>query len=96
MQIYQKNLEAVKNARLIIAEVSRPSTGTGFELGVALEMGKRTVCLASKDADVTSMVHGAQHHGLMKLIRYSDEADALAQPEALLREEAGRAICPNK
>jgi hypothetical protein len=38
-------MEWLRAADLVLAEVSTPSLGVGFEIGHALAMGKRVICL---------------------------------------------------
>lgn len=86
-KVYNRNLEVIHNAKLIIAEITNPSTGTGIEIGWALKLNKPLICLAHKDADVTSMVLGPVHLGKIDLIRYQDERDALAQLKILIESK---------
>ena len=85
-EAYTTNLEAVKSSKLLIAEVTNTSTGTGVEIGFALKLKKPIICLARKDADVTSMVLGPAHLGLIKMIRYEEEGEALSKLEGMLKE----------
>ena len=81
---YQANFEAIRKAKLMIAEVTRPSTGTGVEIQFAMQLKKKIICLANKDADVTSMILGPANLGMIEMIRYNDEEDALAKLRELL------------
>jgi nucleoside 2-deoxyribosyltransferase len=83
---YKENLDAVSNSNLLIAEVTKLSIGTGVEIGFALQLNKSIICLAQKDVDITSMVLGPVHLGLIKLIRYENEADALKKLEKMLKD----------
>jgi len=86
-KVYNRNWDVVHNAKLIIAEVTNPSTGTGIEIGWALKLNKPLICLAHKDADVTSMVLGPVHQGKIDFIRYENEEDALMQLKTLLEKK---------
>ncbi len=90
--VCRKNLEVVENAKIIIAEVSNPSTGTGIEIGHALNLGKKIICLANKNAKITNMIRGAASLGMIDLIRYENEEDALNQLRSVLsnRENYGK------
>lgn len=83
-EVYKRNWDVVHNAKLIIAEVTNPSTGTGMEIGWALKLNKPIICLAHKNADVTSMVLGPVHLGQIDFIRYENEEDALSQLKTVL------------
>jgi nucleoside 2-deoxyribosyltransferase len=83
---YKLNFEKIKDSKILIAEITKPSTGTGIEIGFALQMNKPIICLAQKDVDITSMVLGPVHLGLIKLIRYENEKDCLEKLERTLKE----------
>jgi len=83
---YKINFEAIKNSKLLIAEITKPSTGTGIEIGFALQMNKPIICLAQKDVDITSMVLGPVYLGLIKMIRYEKIDNALIKLKKLLKE----------
>lgn len=83
-EVYKKNFEVIKNCKLFVAEITQRSTGTGIEIGFALQMGKPIICLAHKDADVTSMVLGPANLGKINFIRYGTEEDALSQLKTVL------------
>ena len=83
-KVYRRNWDVVHNAKLIIAEVTNPSIGTGIEIGWALKLNKSIICLAHKNADVTSMVLGPVHLGQIDFIAYENEEDALEQLKILL------------
>lgn len=85
-EVYEKNMEALRKAKLIIAEVTMPSIGTGFEIGLSIEWKKTIICLARNDANVTSMVLGPVHLNLIKFIRYENEQEALEKLEDMLRK----------
>ena len=60
--VYKHDIHhCVENANLIIAEVSEPSTGLGWELGKAVESQKGTyvLALARENVKVTRLVIGA-------------------------------------
>ncbi len=44
-EVYERDMAWVRESDIIIAEVSTPSLGVGYELGQAEAMGKRIVCL---------------------------------------------------
>jgi 2'-deoxynucleoside 5'-phosphate N-hydrolase len=44
-EIYDRDLSWLKEAQYLVAEVTTPSLGVGFEIGKATEWGKPTLCL---------------------------------------------------
>jgi len=62
-EIYQRDLEWLESADAVIAEVTNPSLGVGYELGVAEKLGKPVLCLykdSSDDTKLSAMVSGNQ------------------------------------
>jgi len=43
--IFERDMEWVREADVVVAEVSTPSLGVGYELGQAEAMGKKVLCL---------------------------------------------------
>jgi nucleoside 2-deoxyribosyltransferase len=43
--IYNRDMSWLQEAEVVIAEVSTPSLGVGYEIGKAEEMGKKILCL---------------------------------------------------
>lgn len=59
-QIHDRDMKWVAEADLIIAEVSNPSLGVGYEIGRALEMGKQILCLCKTQANrLSAMIRGS-------------------------------------
>ncbi len=44
-EIHDRDIEWLREADVIVAEVTTTSLGVGYELGRAVEWGKRTICL---------------------------------------------------
>ncbi len=85
--VFNKNMEIIKNSKLVVAEVTNPSTGTGIEIGTALKENKPIICLVKNNAKLTRMVRGPAQMGLLELIRYENEEDALSQLKILLESK---------
>lgn len=60
-EIYQRDLEWLESADAVIAEVTNPSLGVGYELGMAEKFGKPILCLyedSNKKRKLSAMVSG--------------------------------------
>tara|TARA_X000000950_G_C13845546_1_gene632169 strand:- start:1237 stop:1659 length:423 start_codon:yes stop_codon:yes gene_type:complete len=60
-EIYQRDLEWLESADAVIAEVTNPSLGVGYELGVAEKLGKPVLCLFDDSDDnrnLSAMISG--------------------------------------
>lgn len=55
--IYQRDILWLREADLVVAEVSTPSLGVGYEIGVSESMGKKIVCLYRGD-NISAMICG--------------------------------------
>jgi 2'-deoxynucleoside 5'-phosphate N-hydrolase len=59
--IWAKARAVLKEAAAVIAEVSTPSTGLGYELCLAAEMlGKPVLCLYKADTEISPVISGTQ------------------------------------
>jgi len=74
-EIHDRDMKWIEEADLIIAEVSNPSLGVGYELGRAVEMGKKILCLCrQQDRPVSAMIRGAD--GIV-MADYTTEDEAI-------------------
>ncbi len=76
--VYLTDLTNVETCDAFIAIVDEPSTGLGMELQHAIEIGKPALCLAREGLTITRMVRGAAELGKVTLVRYTDQASAVA------------------
>ena len=58
--IYQRDIEWLQSADAVVAEVTMPSLGVGYELGIAEKLNKPVLCLyrSRKDKRLSAMVQG--------------------------------------
>ena len=65
-EIYERDLEWLESADAVIAEVTNPSLGVGYELGIAEKSGKPILCLfddADHNRNLSAMISG--NHKIM-------------------------------
>lgn len=62
IDVHDRDLKYILASECIVAEVSTPSTGVGYEIGRGLENGKKVLCLYYTKADkkVSGMVEGCR------------------------------------
>jgi nucleoside 2-deoxyribosyltransferase len=59
-QIHDRDMQWITDADVIIAEVSNPSLGVGYEIGRALDRGKRILCLfKTQSRRLSAMIRGS-------------------------------------
>jgi nucleoside 2-deoxyribosyltransferase len=73
--IYQRDVDWIEESNLLVAEVSTPSHGVGFEIGYALSLEKPVLCLYEQDVVVSKMITG-NPHPLLSVKAYRDLTDA--------------------
>lgn len=74
-KIFKRDIEWLEKADVVVAEVTNPSLGVGYELGIAEKMGKRILCLyrPSQEKSLSAMVRG---NGKFKVIDYNKLKEA--------------------
>jgi hypothetical protein len=81
--VFERDTAWLRDAQAVVAEVSTPSHGVGFELAYALERGKPILCLAREGVRVSKMLTGIRQEGLA-FRTYASPGEALAHLEAFL------------
>lgn len=57
-EVYERDVNWIRAAHALIAEVSVPSHGVGYEIGVALNADKPVLCLIQKGRKLSKMIGG--------------------------------------
>ena len=81
--VYERDVNWIKNCDMLIAEVSVPSHGVGYEIGFALNIGKPVLCLHQKERKVSKMITGNLDHALT-VQAYSNVEEAISQAHIFL------------
>jgi len=71
-EIFNRDMRLIENCAGMIAEVSRPSLGVGYEIAMALALWRPTLCLCEQGIFLTRMLTGNSHPRLQ--IRFYHEA----------------------
>lgn len=64
-QIYSRDIQWLRECDCVIAEVSNPSLGVGYEVCYALRIGKPVLCLYRRGIFLTRMLVGNTSNGLL-------------------------------
>ncbi len=75
-EVYERDLQWLQEADALIAEVSTPSHGVGYEIALALLQGKPVLCCYRAGARVSKMITGNDLPNLT-VRAYGNEAEAL-------------------
>jgi len=81
LEIHDRDMRWIVESDAVVAEVTVPSLGVGYEIGRAMEMGKPILCLFDRSAGkpLSAMIAGSKK---LELNRYNETADI----EAILKE----------
>ena len=72
-QIYERDVAWLESSDRVIAEISNPSLGVGYEICYALDLGKPLLCLHQEDIFVSRMITGLNRPGV-QIDTYADAA----------------------
>lgn len=84
-EVYQRDVTWIRACDALIAEVSVPSHGVGYEIGFALAVGKPVLCLAQAGLAVSKMITGNPDTAL-QIKYYRDIAEGVALVHAFLSD----------
>ncbi len=56
--VYERDVNWIKNCDVLIAEVSVPSHGVGYEIAFALGIGKPVLCIHEQGRRISKMITG--------------------------------------
>ncbi|XP_074531482.1 5-hydroxymethyl-dUMP N-hydrolase-like [Halichoeres trimaculatus] len=80
--IHDRDVEWLQQSDVVIAEVTQPSLGVGYELGRALDMKKKIFCLfrPSSGRRLSAMIRGADDGNMFVVIDYrEDEVESILE-----------------
>lgn len=83
-KIHDRDLAWVKEADCLVAEITQPSTGVGYEIGMAVAEGKKVLCLYREidGKGVSGMVRGCPN---LSCRAYGDINEARSIIESFIR-----------
>ena len=70
--IYKRDVNWLNECDLLIAEVTNPSLGVGYEIGYAERLNKKIICLHEEKANLSGMISGNPN---LVLISYNKVED---------------------
>ena len=85
LDIYQRDVNWVTGCEALIAEVSTPSHGVGYEIALANYLQKPVLCCYRSGKTVSKMITG-NPSPLQKVISYQSLTELVAQVELFLLE----------
>ena len=63
IEIHDRDMEMINDSNIIVAEVTNPSLGVGYEIRRAIEIGKSVICLykKTKGKRLSAMISGSKN-----------------------------------
>ena len=83
-EVYRRDMGWIRSCDALIAEVSTPSHGVGYEIAYALTQGKPVLCCYRKDARVSKILLGNDSTGI-NVNGYDDTRSALSLLDGFLQ-----------
>jgi nucleoside 2-deoxyribosyltransferase len=75
-EVYTRDVDWIRASNVLIAEVSVPSHGVGYEIGFALGIGKPVLALYQQGRKISKMISGNPDTRL-QVKAYQDSMDAM-------------------
>lgn len=85
-QVYERDVAWIRACDALIAEVSTPSHGVGYEVAFALSLGKPVLCCYKEGQPVSKMITGNSHPNL-HLATYQSVVEAVQAVRAFLTNQ---------
>ncbi len=80
--VYKRDVNWIKGCDVLIAEVSTPSHGVGYEIGYALSIGKPVLCIYQQGRRVSKMITG---NPALQAVSYTTVEEAIAIAQSFLK-----------
>ena len=84
VDVYQRDLEWVRNCDVLIAEVSTPSHGVGYEIAAAVYLGKHVMCCHRADKKISKIISGNTSENV-RVLAYKSEDELIFEIDAFLK-----------
>lgn len=85
VDVYQRDMEWVKNCDVLIAEVSTPSHGVGYEVAAAIYLGKHVMCCYHADKKISKIISGNTSKN-MRVLAYKSEEELISEIDIFLKK----------
>lgn len=82
--VYRRDMGWLAEADVVVAEVTTPSLGVGYEVATALHLGKPTLCIYRQGTAVTKLITG-NTSPYITVQTYTTEEEALSLIDAFLK-----------
>ena len=84
-EVYERDTTWIRGCNALVAEVSTPSHGVGYEVAYALSLEKPVLCVYREGQAVSKMLTGNSHPKL-QVMSYHDSEEAVDKIRSFLKE----------
>jgi 2'-deoxynucleoside 5'-phosphate N-hydrolase len=75
-EVYERDADWIRECEALVAEVSTPSHGVGYEIAFALIIGKPVLCVFQEGRPISKMLSG-NSHPCIQVKPYRNTSDAV-------------------
>ncbi len=90
-EVFERDVKWIEECDAMVAEVSTPSLGVGYEYGLAVQLGKPVLCVYRSGLRMSKMITGNPAPNLT-VATYASEAELDRRVDAFLRNLSGKPI----
>jgi 2'-deoxynucleoside 5'-phosphate N-hydrolase len=76
-EVYERDAAWIRDCETLVAEVSTPSHGVGYEIAYALSIGKPVLCIYQEGRPISKMLTGNSHPRIL-VNTYQNPENAIA------------------
>ena len=84
IDVYERDMKWVRNCDSLIAEVSTPSHGVGYEIAAAIFLDKHVMCCYHKEKKISKIISGNTNEN-MQVFAYKSEDELISEIESFLK-----------
>jgi len=84
IDVYKRDMKWVRNCDVLIAEVSTPSHGVGYEIAAAIFLGKHVMCCYQKGKKISKIINGNTRENI-HVFAYNSEEELISEIESFLK-----------
>ena len=86
-EIHDRDMQWIVDSEVLVAEVTVPSLGVGYEIGRAIEMGKPVLCLFQQGSEynLSAMISGSEGVEIKQYVKPDETKEAF---DAFFRKHA--------
>lgn len=81
-EIYARDIKWLEECDIVVAEITVPSLGVGYELAYAEKKNKKIICLYEEGKTISAMIKGNKN---FKLIPYTNIEQTFKEIEAYIK-----------